>query len=853
MNPYQLNGQTPEILHEIIMTSSIGFSAEDGAIQYLGRQIELHGGTTELSEQTFNTAGSKQLLERLVDLQPDIKTKLSNSKSKAIQMAARKLWDEFQYGAIERSPTKEVLCAVFIESSKFGSTNMASKLAETNSLTGAEKLQVMLAANEQDTKPLTGFCWRLAGIPFSTRFEGAKNLFQRLPDTPSMADELVEIHEGLTAFACDKLIRDSLLEIRKILESENNELARQLLSEVDNIEKKFIPRVNESGQLSRFEDNDDFNVCIRRLLFLYAACSGYSNEADIAELTSYIRSVLYITDSCIWHIVKELAYLSKQPNSIDYCRYIHAVAILLKAPAHTVSQFENLKQLSDVKGFALLESKPLDKYLTALRANIGNMTPEYSPVLIPAVNQLETNVATTLLPEGKLDIKAQVHRLLMVIAACKSSRQIMDISVLTLFVDAIMAHGNKKNIPYLISGLARLVQSTPKIQQLLGEPVIKGGPHLRLAPLQLLAFVPDIISEANVEELNKYLQKSSTGRRQLRDGKVFHQWLATLEQALANKLMNKTLVMPILKKLTQNLTYEKLGLLHMTFKMGDRFNEFLDSLGFSCQKEGLPLLIAEIGSDALMGTSKGVSQWLFEQRYYHLLPSYMASVIEFGNTEITELTREFIKSIADNTFIQTRQSPLNNPHLQAVYKIYPKFQAGWGKNFSHFSETTKNKLVSPRETLELTEDPWDLFISGLEATTCLSPAKSLYIGNKALMSYVMDGRNAMIVRKSQKGNIQSRSVIRMVLDQDDRPALFLEKAYPEVLYKKTNLMFIDAARDIAKEMELPLYYHVYSEKGETVKLLEGKAPFDYFDSLDLELIKRQQVTLTKVQRDVKQS
>ena len=850
MNPYQLNGQTPEILHEIIMTSSIGFSAEDGAIQYLGRQIELHGGITELSEQTFNTAGSKQLLERLVDLQPDIKTKLSNSKFKAIQMAARKLWDEFQYGAIERSPTKEVLCAVFIESSKFGSTNMASKLAETNSLTGAEKLQVMLAANEQDTMPLSAFCWRLAGIPFATRFEGAKNLFQRLPDTPSMADELVEINEELTALAPDKLIRDSLLEIRKILESENNELARQLLSEVDNIEKKFTTRVNESGQLSRGDDNNNFNNCTRRLLYLYAACSGYSNEADITELTSYIRSVLYTTDYCIWHIVKELAYLAKQPNSIDYCRYIHAVAILLKAPAHTVPQYENLKQLSDVKGFALLESKPLDKYITALRANIGNMTPEYSPVLIPAVNQLETNVATTLLPEGKLDIKAQVHRLLMVIAACKSSRQIMDISVLTLFVKAIMAHGNKKNIPYLISGLARLVQSTPKIQQLLGEPVIKGGPHLRLAPLQLLAFVPDIISEANVEELNKYLQKSSTGRRQLRDGKVLHQWLATLEQALANKAMNKTLVMLILKKLTQNLTYEKLGLLHMTFKMGDRFNEFLDSLGCSCQKEGFPLLIAEIGGAALMGTSKEVSQWLFGQRYYHLLPSYLASVIEFGNTEITDLTREFIKSIADNTFIQTRQSPLNNPHLQAVYKTYPKFQAGWGKNFSHFSETTKNRLLSPRETLELTEDPWDLFISGLEVNTCQSPVDPPYFGNKALMSYVMDGRNAMIVRKSQKGNIQSRSVIRMVLDQDNRPVLYLEKGYPD----ERNLMFIDAARDIAKEMELPLYYHVDSEKGEKVKLLEGKAPFDYFDSLNsLKLIKRQQVTFTNVQRDVKQS
>ena len=334
----------------------------------------------------------------------------------------------------------------------------------------------------------------------------------------------------------------------------------------------------------------------------------------------------------------------------------------------------------------------------------------------------------------------------------------------------------------------------------------------------------------------------------MKDGKVFHQWLATLEQALATEVMNKAMVMPTLKKLTQSLTYEKLVWLNMVFNMGDSFNKVLDSLGFSCQKEGLPLLIAEKGADALVGVNKEVTQWLLKQRHCQLLPLHMASMIEQGNTEVTDLIQKFIETSVNNTFIESRQSPLNNPHLQAVYRKYPKFKAGWGANFSDFSEETKNKLLSPKETLVLTEDPWDLFISGVEVGTCLSPDgfRSLKSG---LMSYVMDGRNAMIVRKNQKGTILSRSVIRMVLDQDDHPALFLEKGYPD----KSNLLFIDAAREIANEMELPLYHWgdaKKAEKGKTVKLLEGRAPFDYFDAFPL-LQERQKLTITNVQRDVR--
>ena len=945
MDFYPLNGLTPQQLHALIINSPIGFSAENGSIQYLGQQIQLCDGSTMVSGEAFSTDKSKELFQRLVTLQPDLETQLPGSKADSVEMVAKNLVTTFSYDALEKSPTKEVQFAVLIECLKKNLTDTLNKLSIINSLHETEKLQLFLAATEKlGWQRLSGSSYLAQFFSFDIRLKETKNLFQRLPDKPALAEEDKIISEYMTELQPDLTAYEGLTEIREFFKSENNDISSQLLSEVDTIKKKFIPTIEATIGLPLVINLlPTFNTYTRRLLYLYAACSGFTQKADIAELTSYIRSVLYCTtDSyCVWHIARELAYLSKQPGSIDYCRYIQAVTDILKTPENIALKFQEVNQLSDIKGFALLEShKTLAPYLAALRANIGSMIPEYSPVLLPEVDRLERKFPKISLPQDKPDIKATVHRLLLVIAACRSSRPLMATSMLTLFVRAIMKHGNKANIPYLISGLARLVQGTAKIQQILGRPGVMGGDHLRMAPLQLLAFVPDIISENDLEQLCKSLQSSCTRRRLMKDGKVFHQWLATLEQVLASKDKNKAIVRTILKKLTQSLTYEKLGLLYMAFKLGTQFNQFLESFGFSGQKErlelliaeegvldrmgirwhqeglpvlitrkgllerlglasqmdglplliaekgvlepmglrcpadrlplliaaegvlesmnfnwqkdGLPLLIAAIGVDALEEDSKEASRWLVKQRYFHLLPLYLASITHsVQQTPVTDLIHEFIKACVNNTFIRNRQSPLDNRHLRTVYKKAPELEAGWRANFPGFSKETRDKLVSPKETLELTEDPWDLFISGHEVNTCQSP-NSCSGMNGALMSYVMDGRNAMIVKKNKNGNILSRSIIRLVLDHNDHPALFLEKSYPE----KSDLLFIDAAREIAAEMKLPLYHFVDREKNklrlpcETVKFLEGRAPVDYFDaSEETGLTKRKQITLTQVQLD----
>ena len=849
MNLSQLDGLTLQNLYETIINSPTGFSVEDGSIQYLGRQIQLQDELTVLSENSTGTTDSKKLFDRMVNLQPGFAALLPDSKAEAIQRCAWQLMKDFTFiHAIKNSPTKEVQFVIANEEINKSTTAVLDKISETDIFSTAEKLSIFWNIKERGME-LAPVHW--AKIPLSMRLEKAKETFQNIPNTPPFDRAVKPFHNEHIKILGGASFKDMIKELRELFKSENNELSSQLLKEVNNLEEKYIQKVAADGRLETFGLIAECHRFADNLLYLYAACSGFLKD-NVDELTSYITFILNDNPRIVTHYVKELCYLSKQQRAVGYARYIDAVADVLKTPKQVVSNYEKLEQLSDTRGFSLLQSgKTLTPYLTALKADIENMAPEYSDVLLPEVARLER--AGKSLTENEPNIRASVHRFLMVIAACKSSEQKIDTSLLAPYVQAIMEHRNKQDIPCLISGLARLVQSTPKVQQILGRLRMKGSDHSQLAPLPLLALVPDKISEDGLEELCKFLQASSTARRRMKDSKVFHQWLATLEQASASRIPDKT--MPILTELTNSLTFEKLGLLYMAFKLGDRFGGFMESIGFSCPMEGLPLLIAKEGADALGGKGKKISDWLLKQRYFHFLPFYMISVTDYckehGNTKLVDLVHEFLEASTNKTFIKDRQSPLNNPHLEAIYQKYPKFKSGWGANFSKFSKETRNKLLSPGETLELTEDPWDLFISGLEVKTCQSPEynSSLSLG---LIGCMMDGRNAMIARKGKKGNILSRSIIRMVFDQKDHPALFLEMGYPE----KSDLLFIDAARDIAAEMNLPLYYRVNSKKDVTVetdhevKLLAGRAPVEYFDSIG-SLMMRETVTFSKVKRDVR--
>ena len=223
-----------------------------------------------------------------------------------------------------------------------------------------------------------------------------------------------------------------------------------------------------------------------------------------------------------------------------------------------------------------------------------------------------------------------------------------------------------------------------------------------------------------------------------------------------------------------------------------------------------------------------------KQRYPHLLATYYNSMKGLSSItaskedkiKLLSLIEHFISSGSSNQAIAIRQSPVDNPHLKAIYQQRPDLETGWNANLQGFTDNIKKPLRN-HETIELTENVWDLFISGFELATCQSP-DSILGYNHALMSYVMDGRNSMIVKKDNKGSITARGVLRIVMDDNDKPALFIEKIYTNKASDKALLL--NAVKEVAQQMNLSLYREGSIGSEKQVKLLPGCAPFEYFDS-----------------------
>ena len=562
---------------------------------------------------------------------------------------------------------------------------------------------------------------------------------------------------------------------------------------------------------------------------------------------SYIISVLRDNDrGSIRHIARELAFLAKQPGSVGYSRYVDAVAAILTDRSFTVTQYGNLQQLADIRGFGLLEgSKPLTAYLAALKKLVESLPPECSSVLLSEIAAIERRFADKKQPDepfpaaDRQEIKGRVHHLLLIVA-CTLDICTENDSALAPFVKAVVTHGRKSNIPYLVSGLACLAHSALEKQRFLRHSAPHGGAQCLLATPGLLRLLDNakIISRDDLEVICKQLQANTASRSKMKDGKVFHQWLVTLDHIQVYIAPGKTNMGQVLRTLTLDMStiYEKLGILDMIALAKKQGGQALKPLGLEeYQEEEALLLIAEKGLSGISQDRQPASQWLLKQRYSHLLPVYLQKIMAAdqytispkNKTKLIRLIDQFLESSGSNTFIEARQSPSENPHLQAVYQKRPEFLAGWGRNFKGFSQNISGRLGAG-EVLLLTEDPWDLFISGLAMQTCQSPDHNV-VYSRALMSYVMDGRNAMIVKKNTR-NILGRAVIRIIFDQSANPALFIEQVYPKTKIDEKAL-FIDAALEIAHQMRLPLYKAGSPEETrEELTMLAGRAPFDYFDS-----------------------
>ena len=151
------------------------------------------------------------------------------------------------------------------------------------------------------------------------------------------------------------------------------------------------------------------------------------------------------------------------------------------------------------------------------------------------------------------------------------------------------------------------------------------------------------------------------------------------------------------------------------------------------------------------------------------------------------------------------------------------------------SQSSSSKAVSIEDT-----DAWeDLFLIGTEVKNSCQRINGDPHLNKALLAYLNDGKNKAIIVRDDEGKILARVFLRILLDDNNQPVLFMERLYTR--YEDSNLEkhILKGCINKAKIMRMPLL----GSKTWSKKVLEisvwphklhsfgGPASFEYVDEL----------------------
>ena len=103
--------------------------------------------------------------------------------------------------------------------------------------------------------------------------------------------------------------------------------------------------------------------------------------------------------------------------------------------------------------------------------------------------------------------------------------------------------------------------------------------------------------------------------------------------------------------------------------------------------------------------------------------------------------------------------------------------------------------------------------------------------NKCLLDYVTNGGIRLLAIKDQKGKIKGRAIIRILLDTDQKPVLFVERIYGGISSEERTTL-IAFAKDRARNLGLPLLTKEQgsSDYGKQLISYGGSAPWGYADA-----------------------
>ncbi|MBS4167549.1 hypothetical protein [Parachlamydia sp. AcF125] len=221
--------------------------------------------------------------------------------------------------------------------------------------------------------------------------------------------------------------------------------------------------------------------------------------------------------------------------------------------------------------------------------------------------------------------------------------------------------------------------------------------------------------------------------------------------------------------------------------------------------------------------------------------------------QVLRLLKEFFKDTLRGRFHTKRYDTTLSPHLRKIFYSFPALKESWKENSVQFPLSDSFLEKSLTDTVagcwvEETDAMEDLLLCTTEVSgSCLSIYGNCE-DNKALLAYLLDGKNKLICVKSRDKMI-GRAILRLLWDNDNQaPVLFLETFYSSLPYtegkagasspyEQLEKAVIKAAKAKASLLGLPLLkaYSSHDQKhllyDHAIVSLGGRAPYECCDAI----------------------
>jgi len=202
-----------------------------------------------------------------------------------------------------------------------------------------------------------------------------------------------------------------------------------------------------------------------------------------------------------------------------------------------------------------------------------------------------------------------------------------------------------------------------------------------------------------------------------------------------------------------------------------------------------------------------------------------------------------VENVLKGTFQAWRYDTGHNAHLQKIYSYDPKIKEAWETGIEKTVQELTPDIRGAQACAGLLvfegDDLCDIFHCGIEVAGSCQSVYDETGNNIGLMGYLANGQNRLIcIKTSKTGKIQARALLRLLwLDQEQKPALFLERIYPANANQAAREALLNMANLKAVNMGLSLYKKESQESEESenapnLTSFGGRAPFDYVDGIN---------------------